>query len=205
MTSTSNYHHGNLRQALLDEAIKEIREHGVDKLSLRALARSLGVSQTAPYRHFNDKNALLAELAANAFNELADSVKQQIDTQHCALINTQAAGHAYLNYGINNPEKYRLMFGINIEHREQYDHLVVAGNGAFELLANLINQGQHSGVFIKGDAGLLASTCWSNLHGFVLLSIDGLFARRELPASPEIMQQHHVEFALRGLLSKTKR
>lgn len=202
MTKVTSYHHGNLRQALLTEAISEIRLHGVEKLSLRAIARSLGVSQTAPYRHFTDKDALLAEVATEAFNELAEAVKVQLSSNHDALENILAAGHAYLQYGINNPEKYRLMFVSGIENRDNFPLLRVAGNGAFDLLFSLIVQGQHAQVFIEGDAALLANACWSSLHGFVLLSIDGLFARRELPASPSIMQQFQVEFTLRGLLCK---
>lgn len=201
MAQSSSYHHGNLRQALLDEAINEIRLHGVEKLSLRALARSLGVSQTAPYRHFADKDSLLAELATEAFNALAGAVRSILDKQKSALENTVAAGTAYVQYGINNPEKYRLMFGTGIQDREEFPLLKIAGNGAFELLASLIEAGQKSGIFAGGNPALLANACWSNLHGFVLLSIDGLFSRRELPASPEAMQQFQVEFTLRSLLA----
>lgn len=200
MTTSNTYHHGNLRQALLDIAIDEIRAHGVEKLSLRALARALGVSQTAPYRHFSDKNTLLAELAANAFNDLAASVLTRINADNDTLKNMVAAGRAYIEFGLNNPEKYRLMFGLGIENRENYEFLATAGNSAFEVFTNLIYQGQQQGVITSESAGLLANACWSSLHGFVLLSIDGLFARRELPASLEDMLQHQMEFILRSLV-----
>lgn len=204
MSQTSNYHHGNLRQALLDAAINEIRQHGVEKLSLRALARSLGVSQTAPYRHFADKDSLLAELATEAFDALADAVRAKLDSTKSAFENTVAAGNAYLEFGLNNPEKYRLMFGTGIQNREDFPLLKIAGNGAFELLFSLIEAGQKTGVFVSGSSALLANACWSALHGFVLLSIDGMFARRELPASPEAMQQFQIEFTLRSLLTSKK-
>ena len=103
--ATSSYHHGNLREALLQEAILCIRRAGVENLSLRALARNTGVSQTAPYRHFTDKNALLAELATQAFNELADSTAALIRPQQSAAANMQLAGEAYLRYALQNPEK----------------------------------------------------------------------------------------------------
>ena len=196
---TATYHHGNLKQALLDEAIAEIRANGVENLSLRALARGVGVSQTAPYRHFTDKDALLAELATQAFNDLAAAARAELQPQRNALENVIAAGIAYVRFGINHPEKYRLMFGTSIAQRDSYPELTTAGNGAFELLSALIAQGQQAGIFVAGNAELMANACWSSLHGFVLLSIDGLFARRELPASPEEMLQYQVEFTLRGI------
>lgn len=196
---TTTYHHGNLKQALLDEAIAEIRANGVENLSLRALARCVGVSQTAPYRHFADKDTLLAELATQAFNDLAAAARAELQPQRNALENVIAAGIAYVRFGLNNPEKYRLMFGTSITQRDSYPELTTAGNGAFEILSALIAQGQQAGIFVAGNAELMANACWSNLHGFVLLSIDGLFARRELPASPEEMLQYQVEFTLRGI------
>ena len=68
-TENDRYHHGNLKLALLDAAIAQIKEVGIEKLSLRGIARTVGVSQTAPYRHFKDKNQLLADVAAQAFTE----------------------------------------------------------------------------------------------------------------------------------------
>ena len=74
MNTKVAYHHGNLRQALMDEALMCIREQGADKLSLRALARQVGVSQAAPYRHFEDKVALLSALASDGFQRLANEI-----------------------------------------------------------------------------------------------------------------------------------
>ena len=198
-TETSSYHHGNLREALLQEAILCIRRAGVENLSLRALARNIGVSQTAPYRHFTDKNALLAELATQAFNELADSTAALIRPQQSAATNMQLAGEAYLRYALQNPEKYRLMFGSAIVQRDQYPALVQAGNRGFSILLQLIEQGISSGEFIAHSPLLLANACWSNIHGFALLSIDDLFARRPLPASIDIMLQRQIQFTLRSL------
>ena len=197
--SQSNYHHGNLREALLQAAIDSIRTDGVDHLSLRALARSVGVSQTAPYRHFADKNTLLAELAADAFAELASTTAACIRPEHSASDNMQQSGEAYLRYALHNPEKYRLMFGTAISNREQYPNLVDTGTRAFGILLRLIEQGVASGEFIQQPPLLLANACWSNIHGFALLSIDGIFARRPLPASPDVMLQTQVQLTLRSL------
>ena len=71
-----NYHHGNLRAELLDSALEQLETAGADALSLRALARGVGVSQTAPYRHFNDKGDLLAALAAVGYRRLLNDLRQ---------------------------------------------------------------------------------------------------------------------------------
>src|SRR5690554_7553935 len=130
-TETSSYHHGNLREALLQEAILCIRRAGVENLSLRALARNIGVSQTAPYRHFTDKNALLAELATLALQELANEFLASITLGKSAPENIQNAGEVYLRYAFDNPEKYRLMFGPTISDRQNHPKLVAAGRAAF--------------------------------------------------------------------------
>src|SRR5690554_7435538 len=93
----NTYHHGNLREELLHKAISIIREKGVEKLSLRALARDVGVSQTAPYRHFTDKNELLAELATLALEELANEFLASITLGKSAPENIQDRKSTRLN------------------------------------------------------------------------------------------------------------
>ena len=78
--TSKSYHHGNLREALLDTAIERLREGGADNLSLRALARGIGVSQTAPYRHFEDKSELLAAMATNGYRDLLRALREAGDT-----------------------------------------------------------------------------------------------------------------------------
>ena len=75
---TKTYHHGNLRAELLDTAIEQLRENGAEDLSLRALARAIGVSQTAPYRHFADKSELLAAMATRGYRELYAALREAV-------------------------------------------------------------------------------------------------------------------------------
>lgn len=194
-----NYHHGNLRQALLDEAIGEIRAQGVDNLSLRALARKVGVSATAPYRHFADKEALLAEIAALAFVELAQATIQPLLEISPAIDKIRLATAAYVNYATQNPEKYRLMFGPAIKDREAYPHLVESGEAAFALLRQFIEEGQKSGAFVPGPSQQMAGSIWAGVHGYALMHIDGLYPRLDLPENPEDMLGLHVQLLLRSL------
>lgn len=184
MVSDSNnnsYHHGNLREALLHAALDVIRTTGVDSLSLRALARSLGVSQTAPYRHFADKSALLAELATQAFYELTAATSAVIQSKNSPVTNLQNCGMAYLRYATDNPEKYKLMFGPAIQPRDNFPQLTSAAHQAFTVLVDLIEDGIQQGVFKQHPAALMALSCWSGIHGFSMLTIDKLITRIELP------------------------
>src|SRR5215510_14578577 len=91
------YHHGNLRQALLDQALIGLRKHGAENSSLRDLARGIGVSQAAPYRHFPDKDSLLAQLAALGYRELAQAMRAALDQAGSAgTSGLQAAGVSYV-------------------------------------------------------------------------------------------------------------
>lgn len=197
--SSNSYHHGNLREALLAEAVTAIREQGPDKLSLRALARAVGVSQTAPYRHFADKNELLVELAKLTFDEITATATACFDAQTNWQSNMMAAGEAYLRYATSNPEKYRLLFGSNIERREQYPLLLEAGQRSFGVLLQLIEEGIKDGEFIDASPMLLANICWSGIHGFASLWIDGIFARRELPGDFDTMLVSQIKATVRAI------
>ena len=198
--SSSQYHHGNLRVALLQAAVELIREGGVEKLSLRGLARKVGVSQTAPYRHFQDKNHLLVEIARQTFEEMTSATLALIDPQRNATENVYRCGKAYLHYAIDNPERYKLVFGPSIEHRESYPDLIDAGMRSFGVLKSLVEQGIQQGVFLDHCPQLLANGCWSSMHGFASLTIDGFYARQELPTSFDKLLDGHVHLSVRGLL-----
>src|SRR5215467_8580881 len=100
------YHHGNLRQALLAKALTSLQKGGVEQLSLRELARSLEVSQAAPYRHFPDKESLLAELAAQGFRDLARDMRASMQGEDEAAAALQATGLSYIRFATGHPEQY---------------------------------------------------------------------------------------------------
>ena len=197
--NATSYHHGNLREALLSAAVDSIREQGAENLSLRALARVVGVSQTAPYRHFADKNGLLVELARQTFDELSRVTSERIDPALNCAENLLRAGEAYLRYAIANPEKYRLIFGSSITQREQYPQLQTAARSAFNVLLQLMAEGAQRGEFLPTEPMLLANNCWSSIHGFALLTIDGVFARKEQPLGFDDMLRVHLQMTLRAI------
>ncbi|MGI9295687.1 MAG: TetR/AcrR family transcriptional regulator [Pseudomonadales bacterium] len=167
------YHHGNLRQELLAAARRDLREKGKENLSLRALAREIGVSQTAPYRHFGDKPALLAALAAQGFTDLTARTRQALETagddSEAMLI---AAGQTYVRYARDNPELFKLMFGPRPEPQETVAELGEARDQAFANISMIMQRGIEQQVFEQDDPARLARAAWAMVHGLATLIID---------------------------------
>src|SRR5262247_3146192 len=106
-----SYHHGNLRRALLDEALATIRAEGVDGLTLREIGARLGVSRTALYRHFADKRALLASVATEGFRALRQQLVRAWEEGGRGREAFEAMGVVYVRFAVDNPAHYRVMFG----------------------------------------------------------------------------------------------
>ncbi len=167
----STYHHGNLRQELLEHAEKHLVEGGVADLSLRALAREIGVSQTAPYRHFRDKNALLAALATEGFSRLMVILKPSGEEPD-PVEGMFKLGMAYIHFAQTNPEIFRLMFGPVLLPRKQFSELFAAGRESFYHLQRIIERGAAKGIFADDDIASLAHTAWAGVHGVTTLILD---------------------------------
>ncbi len=163
------YHHGDLRESLLEAAAAQLEREGPSGLSLRKLGRQLGVTPGAPYRHFQDKDALLAALAARGFRalraEMISGQEESMDGEE----RLKQAGIGYLRFATANPELFRLMFGWMPSH--DVPELCEAGDAAFEALQTVLEQCEREGL-LSGtvrEAGLLA---WSAVHGAAFLVID---------------------------------
>jgi AcrR family transcriptional regulator len=173
MTSKKTYHHGDLRQALIEEAIALVAEQGTSNWSLREVARRIGVSHTAPYRHFTDRDALLAAVAERGFQKmsqflLASLVK--ILTPHSLRL--QTIGIAYVQYAIDHPSEYEVMFRYQ-KNKQQHLTLQEASHQTFAILVDEIEAGQKNGEFRLEDPRQLALVSWSVVHGLSMLLIDG--------------------------------
>lgn len=168
-----NYHHGNLRQALLRAAEQELTLKGSDKLSLRALARQIGVSQTAPYRHFVDKNALLAALATRGYIDLTTSmIRAEQAVSACPVDKLRATSHAYVDFALAHKALFKLMFGPVLEPHEKYPELFEASRQTFILVHAIVKKGVEDGVFRQDDVEYLTNTAWAGVHGIVTLKLD---------------------------------
>ena len=163
------YHHGNLREALLAAGRDILTEDGVTALGLRAVARRVGVSPTAVYRHFRDKEALLAAIAADGFRGLAAAMRAAAAETGDPRSRMAATGSAYVCYAVANSAVVRLMFGPEITDKSAHPDLRAAGEEAFGVLSGeLAATGARDAA--SPDAALAA---WSLVHGLSTLLIDG--------------------------------
>jgi AcrR family transcriptional regulator len=165
-TSDRAYHHGDLRSALVAAALASVGE--VDALSLRAVARQVGVSATAVYRHFPDKQALLAAVASAGLEQLGAAQRAAFEAAGGGLAGFNATGVAYVRFAFDNPALFRLIFAqpAGEAMREAAD---VSDDAMTFLLANAAALAPE-GV----DARVFALQAWSIAHGLAMLILDGL-------------------------------
>jgi AcrR family transcriptional regulator len=169
----NTYHHGDLRQSLIDAAIALIGEEGISDLSLRQVARRVGVSHSAPYRHFEDKEALLAAVAEQGFQSLQvvmETARQGIPPDLSQRL--EAIGVAYIHFALAHPFHYRLMFGDYRYNLSKYSALAEAAQQSFMVLVNTIREGQMAGIFRLADPVDMARVAWSLVHGQSMLALD---------------------------------
>lgn len=190
---TKRYHHGDLRRALIETALDMLGEDGGWQFTLRELARRAGVSHTASYKHFPDKAALLAELAQFGFEQLRAALLEARPQPPASMRDAfLAMSHAYLRFGASRPNLYRLMFSADA-HASASARLQECGAAALEVLVELIAYGQREGWLRNRDVRAQAGATWAQLHGLVILTIDGLL-------TPATMGQATPEGAIEVLL-----
>jgi AcrR family transcriptional regulator len=169
-----SYHHGDLRSALVGAALELLGEGDVEKLSLRAVARRAGVSSMAPYRHYPDKEALLAAVAQTGFDGLRTALANADSTSppDRALL---AQGTAYVRYALENQILFRLMFGP--PRRGDHCDLRASSQTAFGVLMQRVEQETEPGAVQARVLGY-----WSLVHGLAMLILDGQTAVAGLQA-----------------------
>ena len=171
------YHHGDLRRALLDEALRTIQDDGVEALTLRTIGVRLGVSRTALYRHFTDKRALLSAVATEGFRLLTERLLDAWGAGGVCGFN--AMGVAYIRFAMANPSHYRVMFGGFVDNGPRDEDLMRESTAAFQALVDAIVALQRNGAVRKDDPLQLAQFIWAAVHGVSMLIIDGQFAHQQ--------------------------
>jgi AcrR family transcriptional regulator len=167
------YHHGDLRRALVQAAVRTIQSHGIEGLTLRAVGEDLGVSRSALYRHYADKGALLAAVAADGFRTLHQSLTSAWEGAGKGRPGFDAMGVAYVHFALANPLHYRVMFGGGFELDFTDADLARDGATAFQVLVDAIVEQQRAGLVRADDPRLVADFVWAQVHGLAMLGIDG--------------------------------
>lgn len=210
-TVRRTYHHGDLRRALVSEAIAALSEEGTAGMTLRSLARRAGVSHAAPYAHFRDKSALLAAVAATGFEHLTRAMRDAGGAIPVSASRAQrrlvAIGGAYVRFGVEHALLYRLMFGAPdvVDVIADKDLHRTAAEALDELRQTLSAMGLDDTLpmgIARGGAPLSVATltAWSAVHGLTLLLIDGRTSAASVtPAAAERAGRAVAEQVLKGL------
>ena len=194
------YHHGNLREALIDATLALIAEKGPAGFTLAEAARLAGVSPAAPYRHFRDSEALLAEVALRGFDRLAEALGAAWnDGRPDPSTAFETLGRAYLGFARAEPAYYAAMFETSVAS-ERYPPLAAAGDRAFGVLRHAA---EHLTAQIpkpdRPPALMVALHVWALSHGIATLFCRPDRTHRSLPMAPEELLEAGVLLYLQGL------
>src|SRR5882762_5264430 len=158
------YHHGDLRKALIQTTLGLIPATGVRELSLREVARTAGVSHAASYRHFPNKESLLAAIAEEGFSMLADALREAAASSgSSAIAKLEAAGVAYVDFGTRHPHHLQVMFSGAIARFDDHPGLQTAARVAHEALQGIVAETVRTGA-IHADEQVLEAAAWSIVH-----------------------------------------
>ena len=207
------YHHGNLREALLKAALRLISEVGPTAFTLREVARRAGVSHNAPYRHFRDRDELMAAVSTEGYGELTRTMQEAAEHESNSLARLKQAGLAYVKFALRRPEHFTVMFDAPFSKPSEklcfnpskmkikYPEAAEAAEQSFRTLMNLVVACQHEGLLPTGDARALALLAWSIVHGIAKLAITGRFpfsSQKQLLGFAEFVIENSLPTVIRG-------
>jgi len=177
------YYDGDLRRDLIDTALELIAREGPSAVSLRLLARRLGVSHAAPANHFPDKAALFTAIAIEGFKLLAAAIEdavQQLGPDATASQRLAATGRAYTSFAVGHRAHFEVMWQRDLLHQDDSE-LAAAGDATFALLLGGVHDAQAEGWATSADPHTVAYLAWSVVHGLAALWLGGSLQRAQRP------------------------
>lgn len=174
-----DYHHGDLRTALLDSVANIIRESGIGFVSIREVARRARVSHAAPAHHFRNKSGLLTAFAAQGFDRLADLMREAVSSSRAATPPDvlEAMGRGYVRFALENPEHFGIMFRLELLDERDPD-FVRASDRAYGPLVATVERAAREGYLRDVDPMAVAAAAWSLVHGLASLWLSGRMQQR---------------------------
>lgn len=185
----------DLRRKLLKKAVEIISKQGTKSLTLRSLSTQVGVSRTAPYRHFNSKSELLLAIAQEGFKALKTQYQQiNNNTSIDSFSRLQNIGDAYIEFAIRNPGIFRLMFGREITQQNRSRELAQVAKNTFSEYLIAVNAFQNEKYIQFKDDAILANYSWAAVHGLAMLLIDGqIQTSGERKGLPTLLSDERLE------------
>jgi AcrR family transcriptional regulator len=185
---TTAYHHGDLRETLRSAATTLLEEEGLAGFSLRAVARKAGVSHAAPYRHYPNHEALLAELVHSGLMELHDKIAAITPARGAPSERIAAIGAAYMRFAVGKPALMRLMFGPQLPDRTRFPEIAAAVGMLVQEIESALG------------SEALGLAAWSAVHGLTMLALDDLIDLGQSTAGRGVLASR-AEIILRCLLN----
>jgi AcrR family transcriptional regulator len=168
------YHHGDLKNALIQAGIEILSKEGTGGLSLRKVAERAGVSHNAPYSHFPDKQSLIAAISTEGFKqlyaELDAAVLAHPDDPRRGL---QEGAWAYIQFAMSNMDTFKIMFSGVLEKEKEYPDFVEISHKTFQRVTEIVRACQTAGILRAAPPELMAVAVWGQVHGMILLMLEG--------------------------------
>jgi AcrR family transcriptional regulator len=196
---SKKYHHGDLKNALIKAGVEILAKEGVGGLSLRKVAQRAGVSHSAPYAHFPDKQSLIAAISTEGFNQLYTELEAAV-SPHSKNPKKQLieGAKAYVRFAEENTDTFKIMFSGVLEKEKDYPSFVEISSKTFKLVVDVVQACQHAGLLPNDPADLMAVSVWGQVHGIVSLAIEGQVSHRVLDKHSI---QDIVSFSIERLIS----
>jgi AcrR family transcriptional regulator len=174
MGSRDSYHHGDLKNALIKAGGEILAREGISALSLRKVAREAGVSHSAPYAHFKDKQALIAAISMEGFRQLLSNLETiEKEYAHAPEQLLVEAGWIYMQFAMQESDIFRVMFSGILEKEKEYPDLQEVIQKTFQTVVRVVIACQTAGILKNENTPLIAMTIWSQIHGLICLYLDG--------------------------------
>ena len=169
-----NYHHGDLKNALIKAGVEILSKDGIEGLSLRKVAQKAGVSHSAPYAHFPDKQSLIAAISTEGFNQLYAELDAAIlANPKSPKKQLQQGARAYVQFALNNADTFKIMFSGVLEKEKDYPAFVEISSKTFERVVDVVRACQDVGVLRAVSAEMMAIAVWGQVHGIISLAFEG--------------------------------
>jgi AcrR family transcriptional regulator len=178
---TKKYHHGDLKNALIKAGVEILSKEGVEGLSLRKVAKRAGVSHSAPYAHFKDRQSLIAAISTEGFRKLYNKLDAVVSVHADDPVEQLVeAAWAYIRFAMDNPDTFKIMFSGVLEKEKDYPSFVEISGQTFERVVEIVQGCQKAGVLPSEPSELVAVSAWSQVHGLISLALEGQIPHRVL-------------------------